>query len=142
MATPSTDHTDRPENGRSSTPQIQFLDRVDDVHVSVQRQTLEVPQMPCIDKVVDMRVVMPRHVSMNQKVQKTVETPEIQFTDRVIHVPVMAQREVHSAQRVQKTVEVLWFFDLLVDATIQTAQKTDDFTALEKEELHRQSRVS
>ena len=49
----------------------------------------------------------------------------------------MAQREVHSSQRVQITVEVLQFIDKLVGATIQTAQKTDDLTALKKEELHR-----
>ena len=69
---------------------------------------------------------------MIQRVEKLVETSQTQFTDRETHVPVKAHREVHSAQRVQKAVEVHQFIDKLVDATIQTAKKTGDLTALEK----------
>ena len=64
-------------------PQAQFLDRVDNVPVSVQRQT-----------------------SMIKKARKTVQTPQIQFVDRVVDVPTIAQRQVPSAQTVQKTVVV------------------------------------
>ena len=70
-------------------PQVQvvdvpaFLDRVDDVPVSRQRQT-----------------------PMTREVPKMVNSPRVQFIDKVVSIPVMAQRQVPSAQKVQKIVEM------------------------------------
>ena len=46
-----------------------------------------------IDKVVDVPVLMQRHVPTIQTVQKTVEVPHVQFLDRVVDVPVVMQRQ-------------------------------------------------
>ena len=65
-------------------PQVQFLNKVDDMLVDVQQQ------------------IRP----MTQTVQKTTEIPQLQFPDQVVDVPVMVQRQVSSIETVQKTVEV------------------------------------
>ena len=68
-------------------PQVQvvdvpdFLDRVDDVPVSRQRQTPMIREVP-----------------------KTVTSPRVQLIDQVVNIPVMAQRQVPSTKRVQKIV--------------------------------------
>ena len=65
-------------------PQVQFLNKVDDMLVDVQQQ------------------IRP----MAQTVQKTTEIPQLQFPDQVVDVPVVVQRQVPSIETVQKTVEV------------------------------------
>ena len=60
-----------------------FLDRVDDVPVSRQRQTLTTREVP-----------------------KTVNSPHVQLIDKVVNIPLMAQRQVPSAQKVLNTVEM------------------------------------
>ena len=65
-------------------PQVQFLNKVDDVLVDVQQQ------------------IRP----MAQTVQKTTEIPQLQLPDQVVDVPVVVQRQVPSIETVQKTVEV------------------------------------
>ena len=65
-------------------PQVQFLNKVDDMLVDVQQQ------------------IRP----MAQTVQKTTEIPQLQLPDQVVDVPVMVQRQVPSIETVQKTVEV------------------------------------
>ena len=65
-------------------PQVQFLNKVDDMLIDVQQQ------------------IRP----MTQTVQKTTEIPQLQFPDQVVDVPVMVQRQVPSIETVQKTVEV------------------------------------
>ena len=65
-------------------PQVQFLNKVDDMLVDVQQQ------------------IRP----MTQTVQKTTEILQLQFPDQVVDVPVMVQRQVSSIETVQKTVEV------------------------------------
>ena len=65
-------------------PQMQFLNKVDDMLLDVQQQ------------------IRP----MTQTVQKTTEIPQLQFLDQVVDVPVMVQRQVSSIETVQKTVEV------------------------------------
>ena len=65
-------------------PQVQFLNKVDDMLVDVQQQ------------------IHP----MAQTVQKITEIPQLQFPDQVVDVPVVVQRQVPSIETVQKTVEV------------------------------------
>ena len=65
-------------------PQVQFLNKVDDMLVDVQQQ------------------IRP----MTQTVQKSTEIPQLQFLDQVVDVPVVVQRQVPSIETVQKTVEV------------------------------------
>ena len=65
-------------------PQVQFLNKVDDMLIDVQQQ------------------IRP----MTQTVQKTTEIPQLQFPDQVVDVPVMVQRQVPNIETVQKTVEV------------------------------------
>ena len=65
-------------------PQVQFLNKVDDMLVDVQQQ------------------IRP----MAQTVQKTTEIPQLQFPDQVVDVCVTVQRQVSSIETVQKTVEV------------------------------------
>ena len=65
-------------------PQVQFLNKVDDMLVDVQQQ------------------IRP----MAQTVQKTTEIPQLQFPDQVVDVTVVVQRQVPSIEMVQKTVEV------------------------------------
>ena len=77
-------------------PQVQFLTKVDDMPVVVQRQvstdqtvrkTVEVPPLPFINKVVDNPVVAQRQISMVQTIQKTTEIPQLQCVDQVVDVP-------------------------------------------------------
>ena len=65
-------------------PQVQFLNKVDDMLVDVQQQ------------------IRP----MAQTVQKTTEISQLQLPDQVVDVPVVVQRQVPSIETVQKTVEV------------------------------------
>ena len=65
-------------------PQVQFLNKVDDMLIDVQQQ------------------IRP----MTQTVQKTTEIPQLQFPDQVVDVPVMVQRQVPNIETVQKTVEI------------------------------------
>ena len=58
------------------------------------------------DVVVDMLMVFPRQVPMEQKIRKSIEAPHIQFSDRVVDVSVVAQRQVPTIQRVQRTIDV------------------------------------
>ena len=68
-------------------PQVQFLDKVDEIPVVAQRQismetvqkTMEIPQLQCVDKVVDNPVSEKTvEISQLQAVEKIVETPETQ----------------------------------------------------------------
>ena len=70
-------------------PQVHFLNKVDDMLVDVQRQilpmaqtvqkTTEIPQLQCVDKVVDNPVSEKTvEISQLQAVEKIVETPETQ----------------------------------------------------------------
>ena len=65
-------------------PQVQFLNKVDDMLVDVQQQIHPIAQT----------------------VQKTTEIPQLQFPDQVVDVPVVVQRQVPSIETVEKTVEV------------------------------------
>ena len=94
-------------------PQVQFLTKVDDMPVVVQRQVstaqtvqkaMEVPLLQFTDKVVDNPVVVHRQIS-TETVQKTMETPQSQCIDEMIDVPVVSVVQVPRACVVKKTVE-------------------------------------
>ena len=94
-------------------PQVQFLTKVDDMPVVVQRQVstaqtvqkaMEVPLLQFTDKVVDNPVVVQRQIS-TEIVQKTMETPQSQCIDEMIDVPVVSVVQVPRACVVKKTVE-------------------------------------
>ena len=92
-------------------PQVQFLDKTDDMFVDVQRQipvaqtmqkTMEVPPSHVTDKVSDIPVVAPRQIlPMAQTVQKTMEIPQLQCVDKVVDNPEAPQVQVS-----EKTVEI------------------------------------
>ena len=96
-------------------PQVQFLDKADDMLVDVQRQipvaqtmqkTMEVPPSRVTDKVSDIPVVAPRQIlPMAQTVQKTTEILQLQFPDQVVDVPVVSVVQVPHVWVVKKTVE-------------------------------------
>ena len=94
-------------------PQVQFLTKVDDMPVVVQRQVstdqtvqkaMEVPLLQFTDKVVDNPVVVKRQIS-TATVQKTMETPQSQCIGEMIDVPVVSVVQVPRACVVKKTVE-------------------------------------
>ena len=105
-------------------PQVQFLNKVDDMLVDVQRQipvaqtmqkAMEVPPLQYVNRVVDVPVVAPRQISpMVQTVQKTIETQQLQCIVKVIDVPVvlvaqasqlLSDVQAPTMQVVEKTVE-------------------------------------
>ena len=106
-------------------PLVQFLHKVDEVPVGVQRQipmvravqkTMEIPQWKCIDKMLDNPEVPQVHVVKKtvedpqfENVQKTIENPEnvpLQFMDKAMDIPVVAQRQTPQVQVSEKTVEI------------------------------------
>ena len=128
-------------------PQVQFLDKADDMLVDVQRQipvaqtmqkTMEVPPSQCIDKVVDIPVVAQRQISpMVQTVQKTIEIPQLQV--KVVDVPVVLVVPVPQVRVVKKTVEdsqlqiVEKISEIPEVLTVQGVPVSADLRALEEE---------
>ena len=47
----------------------------------VQRKTVEMPQLPFVDEVVDISIVIRRQVPTLHTFQKTVQIPQVQYTD-------------------------------------------------------------
>ena len=86
-------------------PQVQFLDKADDMPVVVQRQvfmvqkameaplvqvmaeTAEIPQLQITDKVVDVPVVLVMPVPQVRVVKKTVEGPQFQIVEKTAEDP-------------------------------------------------------
>ena len=87
-----------------------------------EQKTAEVPQIQFIDRAEDISVMRQRQVV--QTVQKTTENPQAQFLDQVAGMPVVVQHKVPMIQRVQKTVEVpqIQYVDKIVDAPVAAAQ--------------------
>ena len=81
---------------------------------------VEVPHVQYINKVTDVPVVVQRQVPTIQKVQKTVDVPQFQHIDRIMDLPVVKRHQEPTIQRVQKTVEVpqIQFIDKFVDAPV------------------------
>ena len=97
-------------------PHVQFLTKVDDMPVVVQRQVstdqavqkeMEVPLLQFTDKVVDNPVVAQRQIPvMVQTIQKTTDIPQLQCIDKVIDVPVVSVVQAPQVQVSEKTVEI------------------------------------
>ena len=66
---------------------------------------IDVPQVQFLDKADDMPVVVQRQIPMVQTVQKTMEIPQLQYCDEVIDVPVVSVVQVPRVWVVKKTVE-------------------------------------
>ena len=65
----------------------------DKLQQSIVDENLEVPKIQFIDRVVDIPVVLQRRVPTVQTVQKTGEIPQVVFLDTV-ETPVVVQRQV------------------------------------------------
>ena len=74
-------------------PKMQFLNKVDEVPVGVQRQipmvqavqkTMEIPQLQCVDEAIDGTVVQVPRV---QVVEKTVGIPQLQIVEKTAEAP-------------------------------------------------------
>ena len=107
-------------------PLVQFLNKVDEIHVVAQRQilmvqtvqkTMEIPQLQCVNKVVDNPDVPQVHVVKKtvedpqfEIVQKTVENsenvPQFLVADKVVDVPVVLVVQAPHLQVSEKTVEI------------------------------------
>ena len=76
-------------------------------------QTMEVPLLQSINKVVDAPVVVQRKVHVNQNVQKTIEDIQLQYTDGVVDVPVVLVVQIPQVEVVAETVEIprLWIVE-------------------------------
>ena len=79
-------------------PQLQFLNKVDEMPVVVERQNhmvqtvqmpMETPQLPCIDKVVDVPVATQQvvHVPQERVVEKVVEISQLQAVGKIDEIP-------------------------------------------------------
>ena len=95
-------------------PQVQFLDKADDMLVDVQRQapvaqtkqkTMEVPLSQFTGNAMDIPVVAQRQIS-TETVQKTREISQLKHTDHVIDVPVVSVVQVPRVCAVKKTAEI------------------------------------
>ena len=71
--------------------------------VKVQK-TAQVPQAQLIDKLGDVLVDMPRHVSAVQVAQKTAEISQVQFIDRVVSPLVVQQIQYQRCRRSRKSI--------------------------------------
>ena len=130
-------------------PQVQFLNKVDDMLVDVQRQipvaqtmqkAMEVPPLQYVNRVVDVPVVAPRQISpMVQTVQKTIETQQLQCIDKVIDVPVVLVAQVPqllsdvqapTMQVVEKTVE-----DPQLQIVVEKTAKTPESQTIQAQTL-------
>ena len=83
-------------------------------------QTVEVPQVQYINKVTDVPVVVQRQMTAIHKVKKTVDVPQVQHIDRMMDLPLVKRHQEPTIQRVQKTVDVpqIQFIDKFVDAPV------------------------
>ena len=80
-------------------PQVQFLDKVDEIPVVAQRQismetvqkTMEIPQLQCVDKVVDNPEAPQVHVS-----EETVKIAQLQAAEKIVET-----RETQAIQSIQ-----------------------------------------
>ena len=96
-------------------PQVQFLAKVDDMPVVVQRQVstaqtvqkaMEVPQLQFTNKVNDIPVEAQRQISMVWTIQKTTEIPQLQCVNEVIDVPAVFVEQAPHVHVVEKTAEI------------------------------------
>ena len=104
--------------------QVQFLDKIADVPVPVQRQLPMVQKMQTTVSLADVPTNMRRQVSMIvQAGQKFVEDAQAQFTDRVMNVSVGQQSQTHMAQTVEIDEEMSQERSLDEFADVTAAQR-------------------
>ena len=115
-------------------PHVQFLTKVDDMPVVVQRQVstdqavqkaMEVPLLQFTDKVVDNPVVAQRQIPvMVQTIQKTTDIPQLQCIDKVIDIPVVSVVQAPQVQVSEKTVEISQL--QAAEKFVETPRDSDD----------------
>ena len=93
--------------GEQGKDDEEFIDKVVDVRVVMQRQVPEVQQVQYIDEMIDVPVVAQCQVPTIQTVRKAVDVPQVQFPDRVADVPVVTQRHVPDPLIQEEIVEVI-----------------------------------
>ena len=84
--------------------------------IQTEQKTIDVPQIQCLEPLVDVPVVtqqtaeipvvMPKQVPTFQKIQEPANDSQVQYNDKVVEVPVVMQRPVPSVQTAQKITEV------------------------------------
>ena len=84
---------------------------------------IKIPQVQFLTKVDDMPVVVQRQVSTAQTVQKAMEVPPLQFTDKGNDILVEAQRQISMVRTIQKTTDIpqLQCDDYVVDVPAEMA---------------------
>jgi len=84
------------------------------------RQTVDVPQIQWVDKVIDVPVIKQVEVPCIKKVQKHVEVPQIKWVDQKMDVPRIKKVPVPSVQTVQTKKEVLQveWIDKIIDVPV------------------------
>ena len=104
---------------------------------------IKIPQVQFLTKVDDMPVVVQRQVSTAQTVQKAMEVPPLQFTDKVMNIPVVAQRQISMDQTVQKTMEIphLQCVDEVIDVPAEVAVQAPHVHIVEKTVEEPQSQI-
>ena len=117
-------------------PQVQFLAKVDDMPVVVQRQVstaqtvqkaMEVPQLHFTNKVNDIPVEAQRQISMVRTIQKTTEIPQLQCVNEVIDVPAVFVEQAPHVHVVEKTAEIPQMQTVeKIGETPQTQMNPDD----------------
>ena len=141
---------------------MRLTDKVSDIPVEAQRQismvrtiqkTTEIPQLQCVDKVVDDSVMQVPQIHVVEKtvegtqlqiVEKTVKTPETQITQdlsRCTHtsesmgtVSVEMQQQAPGTQQVQTTIETsqLQFIDRSVDVPVASLKRVPTMQSSQK----------
>ena len=77
-------------------PELQFLDKVEEIPVVAQRQipivvqtvekTIEIPQLQCIDEGIDVPIVLVVPVPQVQVSEKTVEISQLQTAEKIVDI--------------------------------------------------------
>ena len=83
----------------SSCKRTRHSSRVIEAGTNVQtvQKTVEIPQVQFLVKVVDMHVGVQRRVFMVQKGQKTQKFSQLQFINKVVNIPVVPHRQIPSS---------------------------------------------
>ena len=125
-------------------PQIPFIDRVVDIPVASQRQvcidlqkTVEIPQLQFLDLVV---VPVCATTSLVQTVQKTVELPQVQLL-WCVDVPVIILLVPAVQSYVSRAIQSDRVPDIPVMLTVQFLNKVVDMVMYDRVPIVRQCRV-
>ena len=97
----------------------------------IQKKTVEMPQLQFVDEVVDISIVIQRHVQMLHTVQKTAQVLQVQYTDCVVDVPVIKERHVpiKIVQEMVQVPEMNTKLDTRVTISMQRSKTFCDMTS-------------